>query len=324
MVRKFIMENPGENRLMLGFAFFAIYFVWGTTYLANLFALESIGPFILSCLRYIIAGLLLAGWSVLKKLSWPDLSMIKVLAISGTIMLVGGSGLVVFAEQYISSGYAAVIIATEPLWFVILDKKRWKFYFSDTRVISGLLIGFAGVALFSYLSPVGNPAEENSHKLMGTIIVLISAVLWVSGTLYANKRIKSGSANFTNTSIQLLSAGLVSGLIAIGTGEWSTFSVNEVSAKAWGGLGFLVIMGSLVAYLAFNWLITVKSPAIVSTHTYVNPIVAIFIGWLLANERIAFNQIIALGIVLIGVILTQLSKENVAGRKSDLAEEAIY
>src|SRR6201994_1918843 len=117
-------------------AFIAIYFVWGTTYLANLFALRRIPPFVISCLRYLTAGIVLLAWSLFKGLGLPKKSSYRVLCISGILMLIGGSGLIVFAEQYISSGYAAALVATEPLWFVFLDNKRWKLYFSSRLIFS--------------------------------------------------------------------------------------------------------------------------------------------------------------------------------------------
>jgi drug/metabolite transporter (DMT)-like permease len=304
------MSTPRTSRALLVLAFFAIYVIWGTTYLANLFALEGLKPFVLSSLRYLLAGVLLTGWIVFRQLPWPEPGSVKVLAISGIVMLVGGSGLVVYAEQYISSGFAAVVIATEPLWFVLLDRKRWSLYFANRLIVAGLLLGFTGIALFVHFSPEGQASSsDTADKITGTLLVLLSAVLWVMGTLYASKRLKPGSSNLVNTAVQLLSAGAFSGLIALLTGEWQTFSVSQVSAKAWGGLLFLVVLGSLVAYVAYTWLIRVQPPAIVSTHTYVNPIVAILLGWLLASETILLSQGLALVLVLAGVALTQLSKD---------------
>jgi len=301
-------NRKGYHRITMILAFIAIYFIWGTTYLANLFGLESITPFVLSSLRYLVAGLLLLTWVIGKRLVWPDLYGLKVLSVSGILMLVGGSGLVVFAEQYINSGYAAVIVASEPFWFVLLDKKHWKFYFNNRNILLGLFLGFSGIVLFSYFSPESGIAGT-SDKLIGTSILLVSAVLWVMGTLYANKRMRTGTSNITNSAIQLLAAGIFSALIALCLGEWKQFTVHDVSPKAWFGLIFLIVMGSMVAYMAFTWLVTVQPPAVVSTHTYVNPMVAVFIGWLIADERIAPHQIYAFVLVLGGVLLTQMGKK---------------
>jgi drug/metabolite transporter (DMT)-like permease len=298
-------------RILLILAYFAIYVVWGTTYLANLYALEGFKPFLLSAFRYLVAGIILLLWCRIRKIALPDRKEFGALGISGILMLVGGSGLVAYAEQYISSGYTAVLVATEPLWFVILDRRRWRQYFSNYKVILGLVIGFAGIALFILYSPASLQHFSKSDQLRGTIIALISSVLWVIGTLYGSAKLSSRDYSLPGTAIQLLVAGLFSIAIATVTGEWADFSLINVSAKAWGGLGFLVIFGSLVAYLAFTWLVTVQPPAIVSTHTYVNPIIALFIGWMVANEAIVAMQLVALGIVLIGIVLAQLNKEAI-------------
>ena len=162
----------------LALAFTAIYFAWGTTYLANLFALQGLPPFIVSCFRYLGAAIFLAIWIKYKKMPLPSAGILKVLCISGIAMLVGGSGLIVFAEQYLKSGYAAALVATEPLWFVLLDKRRWRYYFSNRLVLSGLLLGFTGIALFACFAPARGAADgQMPHLIAGTLIVLVSTIL---------------------------------------------------------------------------------------------------------------------------------------------------
>ncbi len=304
------MVKAKTSQLLIILSFIAIYFVWGTTYLANLYGLEGMKPFVLSSLRYLTAGTVLLLYARFKKLSFPDKGSVKALVISGVLMLVGGSGMVVFAEQYVTSGHAAVVIATEPLWFVLLDRKGWKLYFSNFWIIAGLLAGFAGIILFSHFTPSAMPsAGVASQKLTGTVIVVVSAIMWVIGTLYAKRNTKPATSNLVNSSIQLLAAGLVSVCIAFLLQEWSFFHPEHISAKAWGGLLFLIVMGSLVAFMAFTWLVTVQPPAIVSTHTYINPIVAIFIGWMLAGEQINLLQILSLVLVLAGILLTNMKRK---------------
>ncbi|RYY58658.1 MAG: EamA family transporter [Chitinophagaceae bacterium] len=299
------------DSLKLAGAFFAIYFIWGTTYLAAMVGLEGMKPFVLSALRYVIAGLLMAGWLVYRKMKWPDRKSIRVLMISGCLMLVGGSGLVVYGEQYINSGYAAVIVATEPLWFVLFDRKRWSFYFTNRKIIAGLLTGFAGIALFACLSNASTELRPGG-LLPGTLIVLVSATLWVGGTLYANKNIRSGTPQVAGTTVQLLSGGICAGLIGLLLGEWNGFHPAAIGSRAWGALAFLVVFGSIIAYASFNWLMTVRPPAVVSTHTFVNPVVAIIIGWAAAGESLSTGQVAALAVVLAGVILTQTAKQQIA------------
>jgi len=299
--------------LALLLAFTGIYFVWGTSYLAIVYALKAIKPFTISALRYLAAGLILTAWVYFKKQRWPGWHDRRVLIISGILMLSGGSGLVVVGEQYISSGFAAVIMATEPLFFVLFDRQRWPMYFSGKWIIVGLLLGFAGIALFAYFAPSGATAVR-SNPVAGTLITLFSAMCWVTGALYANRKLSSGTGNLVNSAVQLLAAGVFSGAIAGLKGEWPALLTTAIPASAWAGLFYLVIMGSLVAYLSFNWLMTVQPPAIVSTHTYVNPVIAVLVGWLFASEQISLPQLISLAIVLAGVMITQFNKQKIAAK----------
>lgn len=300
-----VMNPPVVSKTKLIFAYLAIYIIWGTTYLAVLWGLDSMKPFSLSTLRYLSAGALLLAWALLKRYDWPDLATMKVALTSGIIMLVGGSGLVVVAETYIGSGHTAVVIATEPLLFLLLDRKRWRKYFANPVVVTGLVLGFIGIALFSYFAPESNTPNSNG-TLPGTLITLAGSILWVLGTLYSDRHPETAKHPHTLiTGIQLAGAGVVSAFIALLLGEWETFSFQSITIRAWGSLVFLVIMGSIVAYAAFMWLIRVQPPALVSTHTYVNPVVAVVAGWLLANEQITDVQVIMLVIVLLGVIMTR-------------------
>ncbi|MGY3211846.1 EamA family transporter [Mucilaginibacter sp. HD30] len=304
------MEKKKVSSLLLIFAFAAIYVVWGTTYLANRYALQGFPSFLLSAFRYLSAGLILGVWAICTKQGWPDKRELWPMAVSGILMLVGGSGLVVLAEQYVDSGYAAVLMATEPLLFILLDRKRWALYFTGKLIISGIVLGFCGIMMFTHFAP--SASATNGHQLLGTLLVLLSALLWVTGALYGDRHLRAGGSTFNRALVQLLAAGLVSVMIAAGTGELAGFHPGNISVPAYLGLLYLVVMGSLIAYLAYAWLLSVQPPAIVSTHTYVNPVIAIFAGWLLASEKIAGLQLLALVIVLAGVLLTQLGKKQLA------------
>jgi drug/metabolite transporter (DMT)-like permease len=264
-------------------------------------------------LRFSIAGLLLLGWCVLRGERFPALRDCKVPIISGIIMLVGGSGLVTWSEQYVPSSQAAIVIATEPFLFLLLDKKRWSFYFSRKWVPVGLVIGFSGMVLFFLFADTNHTGPEIAPlwKAIGITVLFISALLWVGGSLYARSRTPAHLSNTITTAIQLVAAGLFSALLAGLTGEGTHFNVVDISAKAWGGLLYLIIMGSIVAYLAFTWLLTIRPPALVSTHTYVNPVVAVLMGWFVAHETITSIQSGALFLILAGVMLVN-KKPNTA------------
>jgi drug/metabolite transporter (DMT)-like permease len=300
------MENRTKSRYLVLAAFFAIYFVWGTTYLAGMFVLKSIPPFLISALRYLSAAALLGLYGCLARLRWPPLDELWALSISGVLMLVGGSGLVLLAQEHIGSGYAAAIMATEPLWFVLLDRSRWGFYFSNKPVLIGLLIGMAAVICFSLFTT--HEGTVNGNHWLGTALLIMASISWVSGTLLANRKVKAQRSNITSSSVQLFAAALVAGLISFLRGEWPAFTFAMVTMESWAGLAYLVIFGSVICFLAFNWLVKVQPPAIVSTHTYVNPVVALFMGWLVANEQINWIQGIALAGVFAGVLMIQRNK----------------
>ncbi|MGH2622901.1 MAG: EamA family transporter, partial [Sphingobacterium sp.] len=206
-------NQPVVKQCYLILAYLAIYVVWGTTYLANQFTLQGFQAFQLSGFRFIAAGTILLLLSPIKQVGWPTVRAFKVYSISGILMLVGGSGLVVYAQEYISSGYAAVLVATEPLWFIILDKKNWRQYFSNFYVIIGILVGFAGIVLFIWHTP-GNTTEVQGISINGTIIALLSSVLWVIGALYAKNNISPAKDTSFRTAIQLFAAGLFAFILA--------------------------------------------------------------------------------------------------------------
>lgn len=292
-------------------AFFAIYIIWGTTYVAVLFGLEGFPPFLLSAIRFSVAGMVLLGWCLMRGEQLPSLRDCKVPVAGGIIMLVGGSALIAWAEQYVTSGQAAIVVATEPFLFLLLDKKGWAFYFSGKRIMAGLLTGFIGILLFFLFAPHPTGAAINpTWKAVGYVVLFTSAVLWVGGSLYSKRNMPQQISNTTATALQLIAAGLFCTLLSGVTGEWNAFSFAGVSAKAWGGLLYLMVMGSLVAYLAFTWLLSIRPPAIVSTHTYVNPVVAVLMGWAIAHERITAMQVAALLLILTGVMLVNKKSDS--------------
>ena len=301
-------QIPAINRsggLTLILAFAAVYVIWGTTYLAIRYGLLGIPPFMLIALRYICAAIILFAWCLAARLRLPNRYNTRVLSISGLLLLVGGIGSVVLGEQYINSGNTAVIIATSPLLFLLVDRKNWKSY--TPAKLGGLLLGFFGVFLFSRLSGASTQLDP-AHRwdtLKGTGLVFLSTLFWVSGTLYSRKQKDNHASPVANTAIQHLAAAAACCFIAIMKGEWQSFHPAAVPSAAWAGLSYLVIMGSIVAFMAFMWLVKVQPPAIVSTYTYVNPVVAVFAGWIIAGEQVGPAQLGALILVLAGVLMVQ-------------------
>ncbi|TWR29757.1 EamA family transporter [Mucilaginibacter pallidiroseus] len=296
-------NNKHAPTLLVALAFFSIYVIWGSTYLAVIYGLKSFPPFILVGLRYSVAGLILFAWCKLKGEKLPEWRFLWRHALSGTMMLVGGTGMIAWAEQYISSGQAAILVATEPLMFLLVDRKRWGEYFSNKYILAGLVIGFTGIFLFLKLGV--SISNTSPMATIASIVVIVSALIWVMGSLIT-KDSQGDSSTVMNAAVQLLAGGLASGLVVLVKGEYTGFSFGKVSTEGWGGLIFLIVMGSLVAYLSFIWLISIKPPAIVSTHTYVNPVVAVLLGWLLIGEPVNRAQLLSLLIILVGILLVNV------------------
>jgi len=311
---KFVLENLSvmvqlrREKWTIILAFAAIYVIWGSTYVAILIGLNDIPPFLLSGIRFLVAGILLYLWCYWKRESLPSSSAMLKNSISGVLMLVGGTVSVAWAEQYLSSSMAAIIVTILPFWFVLLDRRQWKFYFSNKSILTGLLLGFAGVSL---LLGFGNQRPllhaNNSNQWQGIAVILFGGIAWTLGSLYSKYQ-PLKTPLLVNGSIQLLSAGIFCLLISGFAGEWSQFSFVKTEARSWAALAYLVVMGSLVAYLSYLYLLKKKSPAQVSTYVYINPVIAVLLGNFIANETINFLKIIALIIILGGVLLVNLPK----------------
>lgn len=297
-----------KNKWLVSIAFANIYIIWGITFLAISFGLTGFPPFILSGFRFFAAGILLIGYLSAKGEKANSIKNWWKNSVTGILILTGGTGLVAWGEQYVTASEAAIAIATGPFWFIAIDKKNWSYYFSDKFIPLGLLLGFAGLILFlngSVNTHVSN--ADASLRIVAFIVLAVSSVAWVLGSLYSKKN-PADHSTFMNISQQLIVAGLASFLIAVFRNEWTAFSIREVPLSAWLGLLFLIFFGSIIAYISYIWLLSVKPAAIVSTHTYINPIVTVIAGFIIANQTINGNQLYGLLIILIGVLLTNVTK----------------
>lgn len=305
---------PNKTSLLLVFAFTSIYIFWGLTFLAVSYGLLGFPPFILCGLRFVLAGMLLFSWRYLKGERQFSFGNWKRNAITGILILCGGTGLVAWAEQYVSAAEAAIAIATGPFWFIVIDRQNWRRYFSSKAIVTGLLTGFAGLLLF--LRGSMHPTAESGQSLFriaAFALLAVSPICWVLGSLYSRKHPASHST-FMNIAQQLIVAGLSGLLIATIRGEWTQWPAATIPAAAWAGLVFLVLFGSLITYMAYIWLLSVKDPVSVSTHTYINPVVAVLAGWMLTGERLQLAQGLGLLIILGGVLLTNSAKYSVSKR----------
>ena len=299
-------KSPASLSVIL--AFLTVYIVWGSTYFFISRALHGFPPFLLGGIRFIIAGIMMMGWSVWKKekiLDWPT---IKLAAISGFLILFIGNGVVIFVEQYVGSAWVAIIISAAPLWYVVYDKPHWKDNFSSRFIITGLLLGLIGIFLL-FLPNISSSynTDHNPYEKLALFALIIGSMSWVVGSLYAKYRKTQAPAN-VNTSWQMFFAGIYFLTGAAFTCEYKTFHVGSISADAWFSLFYLVIFGSILAYSCFVWLMEVRSPAQVSTYAYVNPVVAVLLGVFIASEHVSMLQVTGLMVILISVLLINLNK----------------
>jgi drug/metabolite transporter (DMT)-like permease len=301
------MNNPKwlhQSRIILAFA--AIYIVWGSSFYGVLIALKSFPPFLLSTLRFLIAGTALLFFCALTKEPFPDAKDLKKNMLCGIVVFMGGVVTVAWAQQFIASSFASIIITT-PFWFVILDKKQWSFYFSNKWIITGLLIGLLGVILL-----VGNKSgragvDDETTQLMSIFMIIFGSFLWVSGSLYLKYQTLKTSS-YVNTCIQLLTAGVVCLAISWARHEPQNLILNNIKTESIIAILYLSIVSSLITFMAFMWLIKIQPPAIVSTYSYVNPVVAVLLGWGFAGESMTLVQILGLLVTLLGVLFVNIPK----------------
>jgi len=292
--------------IMVIIAFAIVYIVWGSTYFFIQKVVHEIPPFFMGALRFGIAGILLLAWCIVKDENVWQWKQIKHAAISGAMMLFIGNGAVIWTEQTLASSLVAVLVSAAPLWFVVLDKPKWKENFKSRETILGLIIGFAGVVLLFSESTVKAFSAGNAFQFFGLIILIIGSISWSGGSLYAKYR-STGSTS-VNAAWQMVAAGIAFLPFAFISGEQKNFQWQAVSINTWIDLGYLIFFGSLAAYSAYVWLLKVRPATQVSTYAYVNPVVAVLLGVFIGGENMSLIQIAGLAIVLTSVFLINRSK----------------
>jgi drug/metabolite transporter (DMT)-like permease len=311
MVRS-ITKHP--KALVLA-AFAAVYLIWGSTYLAILLAIKTIPPLLMAGSRFIIAGLILLAYALLKGERIPDVKSLWKISLAGILMLSVGNALVAWIEQYLPSGLVAILVATVPLWFVLLDKRQWKFHFSNKQIVFGLIVGFAGVVLL-FAGKGSADLFDSRMKIISLALMLVCTIGWTIGSLYSKYQKIQGST-LMKVAIQMLAAGIVNFSGGFALKEHQHFILKNISWESIGALAYLIVMGSLVAYMAYVWLLSIRPASLVGTYAYVNPVVAVFLGWLIADEHVNTQKIIGLVIVIAGLVIVNFSKEKKAAEGKD-------
>jgi drug/metabolite transporter (DMT)-like permease len=301
------MSSPASKtdwRIILAFA--AVYIIWGTTYLAIRIGIESMPPFIMASLRYLLAGVILLLFVKIKGEVIFDKTAINNLLL-GAFMLTLGQGTIFWAEKYVPSGLTAVLISTAPIWYIIADRKHWRNYFNSKLTLFSIALGLVGVwLLFKDQATVGD-AGANHMTLIASIVIIAACFCWVMASLYYKYNHTPGSL-YKNVGWQLIGGAIACLLVGSAVGEWGEFSLSTVTMRSWGALLYLAIAGSIVAFTAMFWLLERRPAAIVGTYTYVNPVIAILLGYLIANEAITLIQIMGMVVILIAAYLANRVK----------------
>ncbi len=295
------MNALARARASLGgvaMALLVVYVVWGSTYLAIRYAIETLPTFSMAGMRYLVAGMILYGWARLRGAPRPALRHWGPSLVIGVLLLLGGNGGVVWAEHRIPSGVAALLVAVEPVWIALLAPFIQGVRRSGARIFGGLAAGLAGVAVL-VIDPHGG-LDPTSVDPRGALVVVLAAMSWAAGSLYATRAELPASPALA-TSLQMLTGGATLLLFGALQGELAAFSPHEVSRRSLLAFAYLVVLGSIVAFTAYTYLLRHARPIVASTYAFVNPVVAVLLGWSLAGEPLTW-RVAAAGVLILAAL----------------------
>ncbi|MGW0807250.1 EamA family transporter [Nonomuraea sp. NPDC002799] len=307
--------NTPDSRtsLMVWSALAIVYLVWGSTYLGIMIAIETVPPLLSGALRFLSAALLLSTFLVIKKGRAPfrmSLRQFGGAALVGLLLLTGGNGMVAVAEQHISSGLAALLVASVPLWLVV-----FRLVVRDRPALLtlvGVLVGFGGVAVLT----LGGGGGESAGA-QGIAVIMLASFSWAVGSFLA-ARLPMPPNIWTASMVEMLAGG--AGLFVVSTAVGERLDLAAVSGRSWAALVYLVLVGSLIGFTAYTWLLARAPISLVSTYAYVNPAVAVLLGVLVLNEHVTGQIVIAGLVILVGVALV-VSTERRAKTRTPVLEE---
>jgi drug/metabolite transporter (DMT)-like permease len=310
---------PGRSPIWLGLLI--LYVVWGSTYLGIAIAVDTIPPFLMAAVRFLIAGAVLLAWSVARdgrSFRLPSAREWRDTAIVGALLLGGGMGMVAYGEQTVPSGITALLIAMMPVWVAVLGR-----IFLGERLprlaIVGIVLGFAGVAILAGPSAFGS---SGALEPLGLAAILLSPISWATGSLFASHRATLPNRPLVATGGQMTAGGLVLLVMSMASGEPGGFRIEAVSSDSILAMVYLTVIGSLLAFTAYGWLLRVAPLPLIATYAYVNPVVAVILGALVLREPIELRTLVAGAVIIIAVAVIVTSRGRMAAPRGRPASEA--
>ena len=297
-------QTPSTAKLVLAFA--AIYLIWGSTFLAIRYAIETLPGFLMAAVRFVMAGAVLCIWARMNGAKLADGHPRRAAFMSGLLLLLVGHGSVVLAVHWVPSGIAALLMSTTPLWVALMEWALPGGRHPGGRVTAGILMSFLGIIM---LIGVGD-LRSGTIDPLGAGILALSSISWAAGTIYA-RGAKISSSPLMTSGMQMLWGGVFLFAAAILNGDLDDFSVSSVSFRSFLALIYLIFFGSILAFTAYSWLVKVTSPARAITSAYVNPVVAVLLG-AAAGEPLTYRMMLAMLTIVLGVFVTTNTKPKTA------------
>ena len=307
--------NDGRSHASRGqiiAAFASIYVIWGSTYLAIRYAVETIPPFVMGGVRFLISGTILYLWSRYRGAPRPTRIHWRNAIVAGGFLLLGGNGAVIWAEQFVPSGLTALLVSILPFWLVIIEWVRPPRKRPSGAVLVGLLLGFAGIIVL--VGPSGAGGHGNVAPL-GALVLILGSLSWAIGSFWSRDAQLPESGLLT-TGMEMLGGGALLMIVGALSGEFAQLDVHAISKASAVGLLYLVTFGSLLGFTSYIWLLDKVSPARLGTYAYVNPLVAVMLGWAIAGERLSIRTGIAAAIVICAVALITTARSTASTRTS--------
>jgi drug/metabolite transporter (DMT)-like permease len=297
------VTKRNKTRILIAFA--AVYVLWGSTYLAIKYALTSFPPFIMGATRFFVAGIALYAFARWRRQPAPNPTEWRNAAITGVLMLAFGNGAVIWSEQTVPTGIVAIIVATVPLWMVLLDWLRPRGVRPKRTMFVGLALGLIGIAVLVGVGASGHV------PLTGALVLMAGSISWAVGSILTRHTERPRSA-FVYSALQMIAASAAFTIMAFTSGELRDFSADRLTMGSVIGWVYLVIFGSLIGYTAYIYLLANVSAAKAATYAYVNPVIAVLLGWAFAHEPVTARTLVAAAIILAGVAIITATQGSAA------------